>query len=57
MLATIPITANETWQQLAVDECLLFQNGQIIFQDTPEHAVKLTIEEGIAIARKVGATL
>lgn len=57
VLATIPITANEQWEQLKVNECVIFQNGQIIFQNTPDNAVKLSIEEGIAIARKVGTTL
>lgn len=57
VLATIPITANEAWQQLAVNECLIFQQGNIIFQDTPANAIKLSIEEGIGIARKFGATM
>lgn len=57
ILATIPITANETWQQLAVSECQVFQNGEPIFQDIPTNAVTLSIEEGIAIARSYGATM
>lgn len=57
VLATIPITANETWQQLAVNECVIFQYGKKVFQDTPKNAVTLTIAEGIAIARKAGVTV
>lgn len=57
VIVTIPLTQNEPWQQLAVNECVVFQNGDIVYQDTPEHPVYLSIDEGIAIARKVGATL
>lgn len=57
VIVTIPLTQNEPWQQLAVNECVVFQNGDIIYQDTPKRPVYLSIEEGIAIARQVGATL
>lgn len=57
ILTTIPLTSNEQWQQLAVNECLVFCNGAVVFQAMPEKPVYLTIEEGIAIARKVGASL
>lgn len=35
ILVTIPLTKNETWQQIAVDECLVFQDGDVVFRDTP----------------------
>lgn len=57
VLVTIPLTNNEKWKQLAVDECLIFQNGDVVFKDTPSKKTYLTIEEGLAIARAVGATL
>ncbi len=57
LITTIPLTCNENWQQLYVDECIVFRDGDILYQDTPENPIRLSIEEGIAIARKVGATL
>lgn len=57
LITTIPLTCNENWQQLYVDECIIFRDGDIFCRDTPENPKRLTIEEGIAIARKVGATL
>ncbi|MFW2177758.1 MULTISPECIES: class II glutamine amidotransferase [unclassified Moraxella] len=57
LITTIPLTCNEDWQQLYVNECVMFREGDILFKDTPVEPVCLTIEEGIAIARKVGATL
>ena len=57
LITTIPLTSNEAWQQLRVNECVVFRDGTIFYQDTPSDAVCLSIEEGIAIARKVGATL
>lgn len=57
ILVTIPLTNNEKWQQLAVDECMVFQDGEAIFKDTPSKKTYLSIEEGLQIARSVGATL
>lgn len=57
VLVTIPLTSNETWQQLAVDECLVFCDGAIVYQNIPENPQYLTIKEGISIARKVGASV
>lgn len=57
LITTIPLTCNEAWQQLYVDECLIFRDGHLLFKDTPDNPMHLTIEEGITIARKVGATL
>ena len=57
IIVTIPLTHNEPWQQLAVNECVVFQNGDIVYQDTPDAPTYLSVHEGIAIARKVGASL
>ena len=57
IIVTVPLTENEAWQQLAVNECLVFRDGDIVFRDTPSLRKYLTIEEGIAIAREVGASL
>ena len=57
LITTIPLTCNENWQQLYVNECIIFRDGDIFYRDTPNNPKQLTIEEGIAIARKVGATL
>lgn len=57
VLVTIPLTENEPWQQLAVNECLVFRDGDIIHQDRPSKKTYLSIDEGIALARKVGASV
>ncbi len=57
VIATLPLTANETWHQLACDELVLFQDGDILLRDTPETPRYLSQEEGLAIARAVGASL
>ena len=57
ILVTVPLTENENWQQLAVNECAIFRDGEIIHQDRPSQRKYLTVEEGIAIARQVGASI
>ncbi|MGG1355478.1 class II glutamine amidotransferase [Psychrobacter pacificensis] len=57
ILVTVPLTENEKWQQLAVNECLIFQDGDVIYKDSPSQRKFLTVEEGIAIAREVGASV
>lgn len=57
ILVTIPLTDNEKWQQLAVDECLIFKEGDIIFKDTPSKKTYLSIDEGVALARRFGTAL
>ncbi|MCL1623452.1 class II glutamine amidotransferase [Moraxella sp. Tifton1] len=57
VIVTIPLTSNEHWQQIAVDECLVFKDGAIVFRDTPSKKTYMTIEEGIALARSVGASV
>ena len=57
ILVTIPLTNNEKWQQLAVDECVIFADGDVVFRDTPSKKTYLSIEQGIEIARQVGASV
>lgn len=51
LLATTPLTSDEEWQQLAINECVIFRQGVIDYQDLPEHPEYLTIEKGIEIAK------
>ncbi len=51
VLATTPLTIDENWQQLAVNECIIFADGHRVYQDTPKPAVYLSIEKGLEIAR------
>ena len=55
VIATLPLTSNETWTQLAVNELVAFHHGSIILRDRPEPPRYLSAEEGLAIARAVGA--
>lgn len=50
VVATIPITDNEVWTQMAMGEFLVFQDGVIIHDWVPEDPVYPTIEEGLKIA-------
>lgn len=55
VIATLPLTSNETWQQLAVNEWVLFEQGSVVARHNPNPAHYLSAEEGLAIARAVGA--
>ncbi len=57
IITTIPLTQNEDWQQIAMDECVIFREGEVEFRDTPSKKTYLSIEEGIALARSVGASV
>lgn len=57
IIVTIPLTTNEKWQQIAVDECVVFEDGDVIFKDTPSKKTYLSIEQGIELARNVGASV
>ncbi|WP_304334538.1 class II glutamine amidotransferase [Conchiformibius steedae] len=57
VIATLPLTDNETWTQLAQNELVLFQQGEIVCRDRPDMPVYLSKEEGLRIARSVGAAL
>ncbi|MCP1659216.1 class II glutamine amidotransferase [Neisseria perflava] len=57
VIATLPLTCNETWQQLAVDELVMFRQGDIVHRDRPENPVYISAEEGLRIARAVGVSV
>lgn len=51
VLATTPLTSNENGQQLAVNECMIFADGVITYQNAPEQPIYLSIVEGLTIAK------
>ncbi|WP_201509397.1 class II glutamine amidotransferase [Psychrobacter alimentarius] len=51
VFATTPLTSDEEWQQLAVNECIIFANGNKVYQDVPQSPIYLSIAEGLAIAK------
>jgi glutamine amidotransferase len=55
VIATLPLTCNENWVQLAQNELLMFQEGNIIARDCPEPCQLMSIEDALAMARAVGA--
>lgn len=55
VIATLPLTANEEWTQLAENELVMFEHGQIVRRHCPDNAVYLSVAEGLARARSVGA--
>lgn len=57
VIATLPLTQNEQWSQLACDELVLFQDGDIILRNRPQQPKYLSQTEGLAIARAVSASL
>lgn len=54
VIATLPLTDNENWQQLACDELVMFEHGRLMRRSRPENPVYLSREEGLEIARKAG---
>lgn len=57
VIATLPLTVNETWQQLAVNELVMFEGGDIVRHDVPAHPVYMSAEEGLAVARAAGVSV
>ena len=57
VIATLPLTRDETWSQLAVDELVMFRDGDIVRSDRPESPFYMSAEEGLAIARAVGVSV
>ena len=51
VVATTPLTSDEHWQQLAIDECVIFAKGEIVYQDIPKQPTYLSTEEGLEIAK------
>ncbi len=56
VIATLPLTVNEQWSQLAVNELVMFHEGDIVRRDAPAQAIYMSAEEGLAIARAVGVS-
>ncbi|MGR6982119.1 class II glutamine amidotransferase [Testudinibacter sp. P27/CKL/0425] len=52
VIATLPLTDNESWQQLAVNELALFQDGEILLRHTPDNPHYPTEAEGLEMARQ-----
>lgn len=57
VIATLPLTDDEQWTQLACDELALFHGGAIIRRCLPDQARYLSPEEGLAIARAAGVSV
>ncbi len=55
VIATLPLTANEHWQQLACNELLMFEEGEIVAQHCPDPTHIMSIEEALKMAAAVGA--
>ncbi len=57
VIATLPLTCNEKWQQLAVNELVMFSQGEIVLRDEIQPAQYMSVAEGLAIARKAGVEM
>ncbi|WP_308085255.1 class II glutamine amidotransferase [Neisseria polysaccharea] len=57
VIATLPLTRDESWSQLAVDELVMFREGKIILNDQPRHPVYMSVEEGLETARAAGVAV
>lgn len=55
VIATLPLTSNEHWEQFATNELLMFEEGMVILQDSPEPKNFMSIEDALALASAVGA--
>lgn len=56
VLTTLPLTENETWQQMHTRECLVFANGRAVYQNRQADDYLMDIAEGLRIARSYGAS-
>ena len=52
VIATLPLTHNERWQQLAINQSVLFKNGEIVYQQVPENPQYPSVEMGLNMARQ-----
>lgn len=57
VIATLPLTRDESWSQLAVNELVMFREGKIILNDRPRNPVYMSAEEGLEIARAAGVSV
>ncbi|QRN40842.1 MAG: class II glutamine amidotransferase [Neisseriaceae bacterium] len=55
VIATLPLTINEEWQQLARNELVMFQDGDIVLRKKPEPPYYYSIEDGIKLAKLFSA--
>lgn len=55
VIATLPLTSNESWQQFAKDTLYLFEEGEITMQDCPDPDCYMSVEDALALAKTVGA--
>ena len=57
VIATLPLTENEIWHQLACDDLVMFRDGLIEKRDCPANPRYMSTEEGLAAARAAGAAV
>mgnify|MGYP000845808451 FL=1 len=57
VIATLPLTRDESWSQLAMNELVMFREGKIILNDRPRNPVYMSTEEGLEIARAAGVSV
>ncbi|WP_239373043.1 class II glutamine amidotransferase [Snodgrassella gandavensis] len=57
VIATLPLTCNEQWQQLAINELVMFSQGEIVLRDCIQPPQYMSVEEGLAVARKAGVSM
>lgn len=56
VIATLPLTSNETWTQLAQNELLMFEEGIIVARDCMDSSALMSVEDAFAMASSVGAS-
>ena len=57
VITTLPLTCNEKWEQLAVNELVMFRQGEIVMRDCKQPAKFMSIEQGLTIARQAGVQM
>lgn len=57
VITTLPLTCNEKWEQLAVNELVMFRQGEIVMRDCKQPAQFMSIEQGLTIARQAGVQM
>ena len=57
VITTLPLTCNEKWEQLAVNELVMFRQGEIVMRDCTKPAQFMSIDQGLIIARQAGVQM
>lgn len=57
VITTLPLTCNEKWEQLAVNELVMFRQGEIVMRDCTQPAQYMSTEQGLTIARQAGVQI